>query len=198
MIISLTGFMGCGKSSVGRKLSTLLCCSYMDLDSYIEQEAGRSIPDIFASDGEMAFRAMELEALQKLLHMPYVAATAVSSEGHLHLPGSGKMLLSLGGGTVMTPLCAEIVHEKTLCIYLRASVDTLIEHLSGETEGRPMLNSGKSSESSASEALRHRIIELMSIRSATYEKTAHIIIDIDGKDIEDICSEIIAVLDSER
>ena len=104
------------------------------------------------------------------------------------------MILSLGGGTVMTPQCAEIVHEKTLCVYLRASVDTLIEHLSGETEGRPMLNSGKSSESSESEALRHRIIELMSIRSTTYENTAHIIIDIDGKEIEDICSEILKSL----
>ena len=193
MIISLCGFMGCGKSSVGRRLSTLLCCSYMDLDAYIEKEAGRSIPDIFASDGEGAFRAMELEALQKIVPSP-------SSEGKENSPespdidGGGKMILSLGGGTVMTPLCAEIVHEKTLCVYLRASVDTLIEHLSGETEGRPMLNSGNSSNGSESEALRNRIIELMSIRSATYENTAHIIIDIDGKNIEDICSEILASL----
>ena len=201
MIISLTGFMGCGKSSVGRRLSTLLYCSYMDLDAYIEEESGRSIPEIFASDGEGAFRAMELEALQQLLHMPDFAATAVSSEGPLPqsgplpLPGGG-MILSLGGGTVMTPQCAEIVHEQTLCIYLRASVETLMSHLAGETAGRPMLNSGKSTEESESEALRKRITELMNIRSATYEKTAHIIIDIDGKEIEDICSEMIASIEA--
>ena len=193
MIISLCGFMGCGKSSVGRRLSTLLCCSYMDLDAYIEKEAGRSIPDIFASDGEGAFRAMELEALQKVVPSPSSEGKETSPESP-DIDGGGKMILSLGGGTVMTALCAEIVHEKTLCVYLRASVDTLIEHLSGETEGRPMLNSGNSSKGSESEALRNRIIELMSIRSATYENTAHIIIDIDGKDIEDICSEILASL----
>lgn len=182
MIISLCGFMGCGKSSVGRKLSTLLCCSYMDLDAYIEAETGRCIPDIFAEDGEGAFRVMELEALQRLIPCPR----------------ENSMILSLGGGTVMTDQCAEIVHEQTLCIYLRASVDTLMSHLAGETEGRPMLNSGKPSECSGPEALRNRIIELMSIRSATYENTAHIIIDIDGKNIEDICSEILASLETVR
>ena len=68
MIISLTGFMGCGKSSVGRKLSTLLSCSYVDLDSYIEETAGRTVPEIFASDGEAVFRKMELEALGTVIY----------------------------------------------------------------------------------------------------------------------------------
>ena len=67
MIISLTGFMGCGKSSVGRKLSELLCCPFMDLDDVIVEREGRSIPEIFASDGEAAFRRMELEALKAVL-----------------------------------------------------------------------------------------------------------------------------------
>ena len=47
--------MGCGKSSVGRRLSELLCCSFMDLDEVIEQQTGRTIPEIFATDGEAAF-----------------------------------------------------------------------------------------------------------------------------------------------
>ena len=64
MIISLTGFMGCGKSSVGRRLSELLCCPFMDLDEIIEARTGRSIPEIFATDGEDAFRKMEKSELQ--------------------------------------------------------------------------------------------------------------------------------------
>ena len=88
------------------------------------------------------------------------------------------LILALGGGCVMTPECARLVHEKTRCIYLRASTDTLITHLEGGTEGRPLL---------AAEDLRCRIHELMSQRSETYEATAHIIIDTDGKDIEVNC-----------
>ncbi|MBO5419797.1 MAG: shikimate kinase [Bacteroidales bacterium] len=166
MIITLTGFMGCGKSSVGRRLSELLCCRFMDLDTLIEEKEGRVIPEIFSSDGEKEFRRMEKETLESLV--------TDQDEGK-------TLILALGGGCVMTPECARLVHEKTRCIYLRASTDTLITHLEGGTEGRPLL---------AAEDLRCRILELMSQRSETYEATAHIIIDTDGKDIEEVAAEI--------
>ena len=168
MIISLTGFMGCGKSSVGRELSRLLCCPFMDLDDVIVEREGRSIPEIFASSGETEFRRMEQEALMHIL--TGLSRTDKKVTG----------ILALGGGTVMTEECAKIVHEKTVCIYLRASVETLMDHLAGEVDNRPMLAGN----------LRTRIEELMSIRSATYEKTAHIMIDTDGKTIEEIAREI--------
>ena len=167
MIISLTGFMGCGKSSVGRELSRLLCCPFMDLDSVIEERDGRSIPEIFASDGEAAFRRMETEALHNIV---------------VHSVDIDAVVLALGGGTVMTPECARMVHEQTLCIYLRATVDTLISHLADEAEGRPMLRGN----------LHARIEELMSLRSSTYEKTAHITINTDGKSIDSVAQEIIS------
>ena len=166
--------MGCGKSSVGRELSALLSCSYIDLDAFIEEDAGRSIPEIFANDGEPAFRRMEAEGLKKVIYMG--------------LEEERRFILSLGGGTVMTPECEQIVHEQTLCIYLRASVDTLVNHLEGESEGRPMI--------SAASSLRERISELMSLRSSTYEKAAHIIIDTDGKSIDEICKELISLISS--
>ena len=211
MIISLTGFMGCGKSSVGRKLSELLCCPFMDLDSVIEERAGRTIPEIFASEGEAGFRRMEAEALEACIEMnvarndaplapshsraagpsPYAGVRKCQLRSHTlpleacTISSEGKTcgVLALGGGAVMTPSCAKLVHEHTLCIYLRASVETLLAHLSGEAEGRPMLE-GRS--------LRSRIEELMTLRSSTYEKTAHIIIDTDGKSIDSICQEIIS------
>ena len=206
--------MGCGKSSVGRRLSALLCWSYADLDAIIEKAAGRTIPEIFTSEGEAAFRQMELDALKDLVSDH---ADAMSPEGRRKqsLPSQamgpslcgqrgstvsdtppetsepGKMILSLGGGTVMTPECAELVHGHTLCIYLRASVETLVKHLEGEAEGRPMLAAGGDEGISPSDALRKRITELMALRSETYEKTAHIIIDTDGKSIDMISDEIL-------
>ena len=86
--------MGCGKSSVGRKLSTLLSCSYVDLDSYIEETAGRTVPEIFASDGEAVFRKMELEAL-KILVTSDMRQSAPLAPSQLTLgpspyPGVGK------------------------------------------------------------------------------------------------------------
>ena len=164
--------MGCGKSSVGRKLSELLCCSFVDLDNVIEEREGRSIPEIFATEGEATFRQMELDALRTI-----ICHSDSQSDSKRHL------VIALGGGTVMTPECAEIIHENTLCIYLRASVDTLVQNLSDEADGRPMLKTESS--------LRQRIEELRSLRAATYEKTAHIIVDTDGRSIDSIADDII-------
>ena len=95
----------------------------------------------------------------------------------------------------MTSESENIVHEGTICIYLKASVDTLIEHLTGETAGRPMLNQQTvmSSESETS-PLRARILELMSLRAATYERTAHHTIDTDGKTVEEIAATIVQAI----
>jgi shikimate kinase len=166
MIITLTGFMGCGKSSVGRCLSELLCCPFMDLDAVIEESQGRSIPDIFAAEGEAAFRQMEVEALSRIIEAQQLR---------------GNVVVALGGGAVMTPECAELVRKKTHCIYLRASVDTLVSHLENEAAGRPMLQGA---------SLRSRIEELMALRSSTYEATAHDVIDTDGKTVEEVAAEI--------
>ena len=197
--------MGCGKSSVGRKLSELLCCPFMDLDKVIEESAGRTITEIFSQDGEPAFRQMELETLKCIAEgsMPMYSRDPLPLRGPLPLTGGGKMslpynrqtatedilseekaVLALGGGAVMTRECEDIVRGETVCVYLKASVDTLLEHLEGEAEGRPMLRAEKSGE------LRERIENLMTIRSATYERTAHIIIDTDGKSIDEIAREI--------
>ena len=181
MIITLTGFMGCGKSSVGRCLSELLCCPFMDLDAVIEEAQGRSIPEIFTTDGEAAFRMMELHALSQIIEAQQLRNSTVSYPSAAGTANNDKVVVALGGGAVMTKECAELVREKTFCIYLRASVDTLVSHLENEAAGRPMLQGA---------SLRTRIEELMDLRSSTYEATAHDIIDTDGKTIEEIAAEI--------
>ena len=219
MIISLTGFMGCGKSSVGRRLSELLCCRFMDLDEFIMEREGRSIPDIFASDGEKGFREIEKTALCSVISADSVMLNAPLAPSHfvgpspyagvrkcqfrktaspnefaeMYLPQHSHtpqethsyedvIILSLGGGTVMTQECAEMVQENSVCVYLRASVDTLVRNLQSEAEGRPMLSGG--------EDLRTRIEELMTLRSATYENVAHEIIDTDGLTVDQIADRI--------
>ena len=161
MIIALTGFMGCGKSSVGRELSTLLRIPVVDLDQYIVQKAGRSIADIFAKDGEPFFRALETEALYELLvpggppsetsfgplpsklgplplMMPRVAQFP---RGDLREPQQ-NFILSLGGGTIVNEKNAAIIKERCRVVYLRATVETLKLHLGGEQSQRPLLRSG--------------------------------------------------------
>ena len=208
--------MGCGKSSVGRRLSQLLCCPFMDLDEMIEQVAGKTIPEIFDNEGEAGFRALEKTVLTSFLSEKEEGgkdrATRGTKAGGPQAKRSGGVsaanvltlssfsdrkegtreeisenqiaVMSLGGGTVMTRECAEILHDETLCIYLRATVETLTNHLKGETANRPMLSGN----------LESRITELMAIRSSAYESTAHIIIDIDGQTVEETADAIISLL----
>ena len=161
--------MGCGKSSVGRELSKLLCCPFMDLDAEIEERCGCTVTEIFAERGEAEFRRLEKETLKDILE---------TGGRVLEIP---KMILALGGGAVMTPACERMVHEETVCVYLKASVDTLVERLTGEDSHRPLLKTSD---------LRTRILALMSQRAATYERVAHLTVDTDGKGIREIAEEI--------
>ena len=194
MIVALTGFMGCGKSSVGRELSLLLSSPCIDLDKYIERKAGRRIPDIFAESGESAFRDLESEALKEVvlglggshsetscsagpppsklgsppLTMPRAARFP---NGNLQGPnnqiGPKYLIISLGGGTILRPENAALIKERCTCVYLRATVETLRLHLGGEQSQRPLLRSG------GFEAL-------LTERAPLYTAAADFIIDIDN------------------
>ena len=199
--ISLIGFMGCGKSSVGKELAALLPeCRLIDLDAYIEERQGRSIPEIFNEHGEAAFRRMEREALEEIF-------------SDTERP---RAIISLGGGTVTSERCRRLIRRHTECFYLRATTETLLDNLEGHSAGRPMLavpaagstlaaepipvaelveatvedirrcaSTGSatalSSATEKREALRQRIETLMSTRSSQYLETARHIIDIDGQ-----------------
>ena len=160
MIISLTGFMGSGKTTVGRIVADALGCPFFDLDELVVKKAGKDIPAIFAEDGEPAFRAIEAESLKAFIKK-YAQSTTV---------------LALGGGTLQNALSAKLVKEKTICIYLQASVDTLKERL-GDTTGRPLASGDWA--------------PLLESRLATYEATAAITLDTEGLSPEEIADEII-------
>jgi len=161
MMITLTGFMGGGKTTVGRLLADALGCPFMDLDDLVVKKAGKSIPDIFAQDGEPAFRQLEAQVLRKTVEK-YAESTAV---------------LALGGGAVLAPASAALLHEKTVCIYLRATLDTLLARLEGETAGRPLADAS--------------LADRLASREPIYEETAHVIIDTDGLSPDEVADEII-------
>ena len=161
MMITLTGFMGSGKTTVGKVLADFLGCPFMDLDDLVVKKAGKSIPDIFAQDGEPAFRQLEAQVLRKTVDK-YAESTAV---------------LALGGGAVLAPASAALLHEKTVCIYLRATLDTLLARLAGETAGRPLADAS--------------LADRLASREPIYEKTAHVIINTDGLSPDEVADEII-------
>lgn len=177
MTVALTGFMGCGKSSVGRELSMLLGIPLVDLDKYIVDKAGKSIPDIFAESGEQGFRDIETEALKEVLGLGGIPLENVLrtppsnvAEGGTvfrgDTPGTRSLVLSLGGGTILRPENAALIKERCKCFFLRASEETLRLHLGGEQSQRPLLKSGGFS-------------ALLQERTPLYTAAADFIIDID-------------------
>ena len=160
-MITLTGFMGSGKTTVGRILADFLGCPFMDLDDLIVKKAGKSIPDIFAQDGEAAFRQLESRILRQQVEK-YAESTIV---------------LALGGGAVLAPASASLLHEKTVCIYLRATLETLLQRLEGETASRPLADGA--------------FADRLAAREPLYEETAHVIIDTDGLAPDEVADEII-------
>lgn len=161
MLIALTGFMGCGKTTVGRGLAEALGCPFVDLDEEIVRKAGRDIPTIFSQDGEAGFRRLEKQALERMVAR-YAESTAV---------------LSLGGGTVTIPGAVALLQEKTLCIYLRASLETLLARLEGQTAGRPLAREG--------------LQERLTARLPLYESAAQVVLDTDDTSPEALIDEII-------
>ena len=87
------------------------------------------------------------------------------------------VVLALGGGAVLAPASASLLHEKTVCIYLRASLDTLLGRLASETAGRPLADAS--------------LAERLASREPIYEETALVTIDTDGLAPDEVADEII-------
>lgn len=126
MTVCLTGYMGCGKSSVGRELAPLLGLPFTDLDEYIGHKIGCSIPEIFR-DGEERFRAIEAEAVRDIVTMARITGE--------------DRVVALGGGTFTIRPIRELLLENTVCVYLKASEKTCLERIQ-DKDSRPMLLNG--------------------------------------------------------
>ena len=171
MIIALSGFMGSGKSHVAACLAKKMDCFFFDLDDTIQMGEGLSVSEIFSRQGEASFRLLEFEYLERI----------ISDYGDF----PGTVVIALGGGTVLTPQCADLLKKNATCIYLRASIEELVHNLEiVGYENRPLL--------AGAADLRQSVAGLMAQRDAIYEKTAAIIIDIDGLDFDSVADLVIS------
>ena len=126
MRIFLTGYMGCGKSTIGRKVAALLGINFVDLDKYIEERNFKSVPDIFAQEGEAAFRDKERQALQEVAQFE-------------------DIVIGTGGGAPCFFDNMQRMNEAGITIYLAPDNETLAFRLLKSKTERPLI-AGKNKE----------------------------------------------------
>ena len=118
--VVLGGMMCSGKSAVGAALAELLGWAHVDLDREIEARAGRAVRDIFATDGEAAFRAMEAEETRRMA-------------------GRARVVLSPGGGWITNPALLGALGAGTLCVWLQVSPEEAVRRSAAAPGERPLL-----------------------------------------------------------
>ncbi len=162
--IILTGFMGTGKSAVGREVARRLGRTFVDMDELIAEREGRSIPDIFALSGESYFRRLE--------------ATLCSE-----LAGCRDLVIATGGGALLPPANRAALGRSGVLICLTATVDDILRRLDGDAD-RPLL---------ATADRRTRIEALLAERTPAYTAIPHQI-DTTGKTVEQVVETVLEII----
>ena len=164
--IALVGFMGVGKTAVGKVLAKKLNRKFVDLDHLIKHKVGKPIPEIFYQDGEDAFRELEIEVTKK-----------VSRDKNL--------VIACGGGIVLNKINIDRLKNNSVIVYLTASPRVILKRTTGEGEERSLLNvSDKISV----------IRELLRFRKPFYERAADIKINTSRLDIDPVAEQIMIKL----
>lgn len=164
--IILIGYMGSGKSTVGKKAAKALEYKFLDTDALIEEAEGMAISKLFEEQGEAYFREKETETIRRLL---------TETKGNI---------IATGGGLPMREGNAELLKELGTVIYLKAETDTLLKRLTGDTS-RPLLQNGD---------LREKIETMLAIRGPVYEKTADVVLQTDNMSFYEIICQIENIL----
>lgn len=151
--IALTGYMGSGKTSLGKKIAKELDYPFVDLDAYIEEQHGQSIQDIFGEKGEVFFRELETKYLSQILAFT-----------------ENPVLLSLGGGVMESHVNAELLLSNSFLVYLKFSPKILRSRLENSKSKRPIIANLKGGE------LERFIEQHLSVREKNYCK-AHYVLD---------------------
>jgi shikimate kinase len=143
----MTGFMGSGKTTVGKGLAERLRWRFVDLDAEVERMAGTDIPTLFGSSGEEGFRRWEQAALKSLI--------GGQRDG-------GGLVLALGGGTLVDPANAALMKGAATVVYLQIDGETAWRRVEGSD--RPLAKD------------RQRFVKLLEARRRSYEEAADVII----------------------
>ena len=153
--------MGCGKSTLGRKLAQRLNLCFIDLDKYIEERNFRTIPSIFAEEGEEGFRLREKNALEEIAEFE-------------------NLVVATGGGAPCFFDNMELMNRTGITLYLAPPVSELVERLLKSKNERPLIK-GKSREE-----LTRFIDENLKRRAPFYEKASIIIRDKKNLEVDDV------------
>jgi shikimate kinase len=159
--LALAGFMGVGKSTVGRMVCEQLGFEFVDTDERIEREAGRSIREIFADHGEEVFRSMERKLVQSL----------ADREG---------LVISTGGGLIVDPESLASLQRHALVVCLWASTETIYERVRHMTH-RPLLQTPDP---------LARIRELLAAREPAYRQ-ADVLIGVETRSAREVAQHVV-------
>lgn len=121
--VYLCGFMGCGKSVVGKKLAEKLGCEFYDMDQYIVKREGMKIPEIFAEKGEKYFREAETAAIKEL--------------------AENKGIIACGGGAMLKKENSEIAAENGIVVYIEVPFEVCYGRISGDKNRPIVMNNTK-------------------------------------------------------
>jgi len=156
----LVGFMGTGKSTVGRAVAHKLGFDLLDSDHEIERQRGQTIPEIFASEGEPAFRALEREFIER---------------GH----PAERTVVSCGGGLVVQPGMLSLLKNRGVVVCLHASIETILARTSRH-QHRPLL---------LAENPEERIRTLYTAREPVYKQSGTVILT-DARPLHDVAAHV--------
>jgi shikimate kinase len=165
--VILTGFMGSGKTAVGRRLSEKLGTEFRDTDFLVERRMGMSISDAFTNQGEGFFRSQEEAViLDELGGAP---------------AGERGLVVSLGGGSITIETVRQLLEQEACVFLLDVGAEKAYERARGGK--RPLASS------------RQKFMQLYAERSELYQRVADEVIDVGDKSIEDLADQIIGVLE---
>ena len=164
--IALIGFMGTGKTVVGKVLARKMGTELIELDAIIEKKAGKTIPEIFQQGGEISFRELEIEVTKEVA-------------------GKKNAVIACGGGIVLNKINIDRLRKECVIVYLTASPGVILKRTSVGKDNRPLL-------SVADRTLQ--IKELLRFRQPFYERAADIKIDTSKLGIDSVAELIIGKL----
>ncbi len=166
--IILIGYMGAGKTTIGRILAESLSLPFYDLDWYIEERQRRTVAQIFADQGENGFREIERRALHEAAEFE-------------------DIVLACGGGTPCFFDNMEYMNRQARTVYLKASPEVLLRHLKMSRTERPLLKD------KTEEEVRQYIRESLAAREPFYSQARHTL-DIDVLDNRDKIKDTVRML----
>ena len=171
--------MGCGKSTIGRRVARKWKASFLDTDAWIEEKEGITISEIFTTKGEPYFRDLETECLKSLLEKAKCEKSICGEALERGDKEKEFFVISVGGGLPVREENQKLLKQLGYVIYLKATPDTIYERIKGDTT-RPLLQGDNP---------KQKIKNLMDQREEIYCQASEYIVEVDSKKVKDIMTK---------